>query len=52
MEPLLIDNHQQDVEEAGGEHHEGHRPAEQSELGYFSVDLVDCWSKEVKSKYV
>ena len=28
MEPLLVENHHEGVEEAGGVDHEGHRPAE------------------------
>ena len=37
MEPLLVENHEQGVEEAGGDHHQRHRPAEQGEYGQFSV---------------
>ena len=33
MEPLLVENHEQGVEEAGGDHHQRHRPAEQGEYG-------------------
>ena len=28
MEPLLVENHEQGVEEAGGDHHQRHCPAE------------------------
>ena len=41
MEPLLVENHEQGVEEAGGDHHQRHRPAEQCEHGQFSVSVVN-----------
>ena len=41
MEPLLVENHEQGVKEAGGDHHQRHRPAEQSENGQFSVLVVN-----------
>ena len=41
MEPLLVENHEQGVEEAGGDHHQRHRPAEQGEHGQFSVSVVN-----------
>ena len=31
MEPLLVENHHEGVEEAGGVDHEGHRPAEEGQ---------------------
>ena len=37
MEPILVEKHEQDVKEAGGDHHQRHRPAEQGEHGQFSV---------------
>ena len=40
MEPLLVENHEQGVKEAGGDHHKRHRPAEKSEYGQVSVSVV------------
>ena len=41
MEPLLVEHHEQGVEVAGGDHHQRHRPAEQSENVQFPVSVVN-----------
>ena len=53
MEPLLVENHEQGVEEAGGDHHQRHRPAEQGGHGQVSVSVViDYTQSIVKSQKV
>ena len=52
MEPLLVENHEQGVEEAGGDHHQRHRPAEQREYGEVSVVFDYHTQSIVKSQIV